>query len=180
MTTWIALLRGIGLGRNKLPMKDLVQILEQLGLRDVRTYIQTGNAVFRAGRVRPAQLAQQITAAVEDRHGFAPRTMLMTLDELNAAIAANPFPEAEAAPGYLHLTFLEAAPPTPDLALLDGLRAGGERFALDGKVFYLHTPEGYGRSKLAARVEKALGVQGTARNWRSVTNIRVLARELDA
>ena len=180
MKTRIALLRGIGLGRNKLLTKELVTILDSLGLQDVRTYIQTGNAVFRARGVRAAKLAQQITDAIAASNGFAPRTMILTHDELEAAIAANPFPEAETAPTSLHLWFLETTPKKPDLGALERLRLPNERFRLDGKVFYLHAPDGVGRSKLAARVEKALGVQGTARNWRSVTGIRNLAAEIDA
>ena len=180
MKTWIALLRGIGLGRNKLLSKELVQILESLRLQSVTTYIQTGNAVFRARSVRPARLAQQITDAVTEANGFAPLTILLTLDELKAAIAGNPFPAAEPLPQTLHLTFLASTPRKPDLQALERLRTPNERFELHGSVFYLHAPDGIGRSRLAERIEKALGVQGTARNWRSVTKILELAEEIDA
>ena len=180
MKTWIALLRGIGLGRNKLLTKELVQILESLGLQDVRTYIQTGNAVFRTRGGRPARLAQQITDAVAAANGFAPLTIVLALDELRAAVAANPFAEAEALPQTLHLTFLASTPRKSDLEALDHVRKPNERFELRGSVFYLHAPDGIGRSKLAERIEKALGVQGTARNWRSVTKILELAEEFNA
>ena len=180
MKTWIALLRGIGLGRNKLLSKELVQILESLGLQDVRTYIQTGNAVFRTRGVRPALLAQQITDAVSKANCFSPLTILLTLDEFKAAVAANPFAEAEPLPQTLHITCLASTPREPDLEELERVRTSNERFELRGSVFYLHAPDGIGRSKLAERIEKALGVQGTARNWRSVTKILELAEEIDA
>ena len=180
MKTWIALLRGIGLGRNKLLTKELVQILGSLRLEDVKTYIQTGNAVFRTRGGRPARLAEQITDAVAAANGFAPLTIVLTVDELRAAVADNPFAEAEALPQTLHLTFLASAPRKPDLEALERVRKSNERFELRGSVFYLHAPDGIGRSKLAERIEKALGVQGTARNWRSVTKILELAEEIDA
>jgi uncharacterized protein (DUF1697 family) len=63
------------------------------------------------------------------------------------------------------------APKKPDLKSLEALRIKGEEFVLKGKVFYLHTPDGFGPSKLVTRIEKHLGVQGTARNWRTVTTL---------
>jgi uncharacterized protein (DUF1697 family) len=71
----------------------------------------------------------------------------------------------------LHLFFLAEAPQHPDLKALEASRSGGERFKLAGKVFYLHTPDGFGPSKLAARVEKSLGVAATARNWSTVCKL---------
>ncbi len=56
------------------------------------------------------------------------------------------------------------------------LAVNGERFALDGKVYYLHTPGGFGPSKLAGRVERLLGVQATARNWRTTTTLLSMAK----
>ena len=87
-----------------------------------------------------------------------------------------PVPDtAAAAPATLHLGFLDAPPPQPDLAKLARLRQASERFQLLDRVFYLHAPEGVGRSKLAAGAEKALGVPMTDRNWRTVEKIWALA-----
>jgi uncharacterized protein (DUF1697 family) len=77
----------------------------------------------------------------------------------------------------LHLFFLSARAVKPDLSALARLRSGGEAFALKGSVFYLHTPGGFAQSKLRAKVETSLGVQATARNWRSVNRLLALARE---
>lgn len=161
-------------------MKDLRALLEALGLEDVRTYIQTGNAAFRAKRVRTAALAESITERINEQFDFAPRAFILTRDELAAAIAANPFPEAEAEPKSLHLTFLTSKPAKPDLDGLRHLARENEQFVLTDRVFYLHAPDGIGRSKLAERIEKLLGVPGTARNWRSATSILTLADSLDA
>ena len=86
----------------------------------------------------------------------------------------NPYPEAETEPKSLHLYFLAAEPENPDLTKLHSLKTDTERFSLQGKVFYLHTPAGIGRSKMAAGVEKALGVPATARNWRTVNKIMAM------
>lgn len=178
MTTYIALLRGINIiGRNSLPMAELRGLFEANGCRDVRTYIQSGNVIFRRPTGDTARLAARVTGAVAAKRGFEPRVLVVTEQELRRAAKANPFPEADANPRSLHLFFLAARPPRPDITALEALRTATERFALRGKVFYLHTPDGFGRSKLADRAERLLGVDATARNWRTVTTLVEMARE---
>lgn len=173
---WILLLRGINVGgKNLLPMRELVEVLESLGLEEVRTYVQSGNAVFRASGAVPARLGDKVAAAIEERKGFRPHVLLLPADRLERAVRGNPFPEAEAEPGRLHLFFLDSAPESPDLDGLEATRAPTERFHLAADVFYLHAPDGIGRSKLAAKAERLLGVPATARNWRTVQKLREMA-----
>jgi uncharacterized protein (DUF1697 family) len=177
MSTWIALFRGINVGGNRiLPMKELVRDLERLGCANVRTYIQSGNAVFETPRKSAAKLAEDIAGAIEERHGFRPRVLVLGAEELASAIDTNPFPEASAEPKTLHLFFLAAKATKPDRAALDRVKTTTERYRLVGQVFYLHAPDGLGKSKLAASVEKHLGVEATARNWRTVQRVLELAR----
>lgn len=172
MNTYIALLRGINVGgNNKLPMKELVTVLEGLGLQNVKTYIQSGNVVFQSKRTDTTALSAEISAAIGKSHGFAPAILLLTEDALRAAINANPFPEGEDDPKSLHLFFLEPAPQNPDLATLEALKTETERFALIGQVFYLHAPDGIGRSKLAEKFGRGWQVDITARNWRTVNKV---------
>jgi uncharacterized protein (DUF1697 family) len=179
MTAYITLLRGINVGgRNALPMRELVALLEALGLRNVQTYIQSGNVVFETDRADAARLAEGISASVQRSHGFRPHVLILGKPEIESAIKANPFPEAVDHPRSLHLFFLASAPQEPDLASLERVRRHTERFALAGEVVYLHAPEGIGRSKLAARVERALGVPVTARHWRTVTKIADMTASL--
>lgn len=181
MNTIIALLRGINVGgRNKLPMRELTQLLESLGLANVKTYIQSGNVVFQSERNDLAALADEIGAAVDQSHGFKPRILLLELADLEAAVAQNPYLQATEAPKTLHLYFLEAAPTQPDLAKLNELKTEREQFELIDTVFYLHAPDGIGRSKLAEKVEKALGVAATARNWRTVSKVLEMATAVSA
>lgn len=173
MKTWIALFRGINVGgTHKLPMKELRELLESIGCSDVKTYIQSGNAVFRSPVADPSRLATRISKAVATGHGFEPRVLVLSRDELQEAAAANPFAKAAAAvPKSVHLFFLGSSPKDPNLAPLQSVKAATEAFALNGRMFYLHTPDGFGTSKLAERVERLLGVAATARNWRTVTTL---------
>lgn len=174
MAVHVVLLRGINVGGRRLPMKDLQRMLEALGCRDVRTYIQSGNVVCRAA-TGGAKLGERLAAAVDRSCGFAPRVIVLTRDELARAAAGNPYSQAAANPATVHLFFLAGTPKRPDLAGLDALRSATEHFTLAGRVFYVHTPDGFGRSKLAERAERLLGVEATARNWRTVTALLEMA-----
>ena len=177
MSTYIALFRGINVGgSHMLPMKDLKVVLEKSGCSDVQTYIQSGNVVFRSPMPDAARFAKQLTAAVSRSYGFAPRVLVLTRGELERAAAANPFPEAEANPQSVHLFFLSERPTAPDLGAIGKLKTSTERFELKGKYFYLYTPDGFGKSKLATRAERLLGVDATARNWRTVTTLVAMAK----
>jgi uncharacterized protein (DUF1697 family) len=181
MKTYIALLRGINVGgNNKLPMRELVALLQGLGLHNVKTYIQSGNVVFQSEPADPSQLSHAITGAIRQSHGFAPYVLILDLEGLQAMVAANPFPEAETEPKSLHLFFMDASPQTINAEALDCVKAPNERYQVIGQVFYLHAPAGIGRSKLAETVGKGWGVNITARNWRTVTEVLAIAAELPA
>jgi uncharacterized protein (DUF1697 family) len=178
MKTFIALFRGINVGgKNSLPMKELISLFEDLGCRSVKTYIQSGNAVFESKEKDASRLSNKIRIEIKKRRGFEPHVLLLGLEEMDKAIAGNPFPETE--PKSLHIGFLGSAPANPNLKALEGLKKKSERFLLRDKVFYLYAPDGVGRSKLVASSEKLLGVSMTDRNWRTVCKIRDMAKELN-
>jgi len=178
MKTYVALFRGINVGGSSiLPMKDLVTILEGIGARNVRTYIQSGNAVFQSEETDTSLLSNTIRAEIRKRHGFQPQVLLLRLEEMEEAVGSNPFPEAESEPKTLHLLFLASAPKNPDLDALESIKGDRERFLLKDRVFYLHAPDGVGRSRLAANAEKLLGVPATGRNWRTVCKVLILAKQ---
>lgn len=172
MKTWLALLRGVNVvGRNKVPMKELVSALESAGFRSVRTYIQSGNVVFQSADGTARTLGSQIAQLIDKRFGFTPRVLVLSGAELARAIRGNPFPEANRNHKALHLFFLAARPRKPDLDSLAKLDAGREAFVLKGGVFYLYTPDGFADSVLGSRVERCLGVPATARNWRTANEL---------
>ena len=179
--TWIALFRGINVGgNNPLPMKTLPALLATCGCTDAKTYIQSGNVVFRSSAGKAATLAASIGKAIHKKHGFEPRVLILSCSELARAMANNPFAGvAEKAPQWLHLFFLGETPQKGGLEKLKTWQTNGEEFALKGDVFYLHTPNGFGTSKLAANVGRALGVDAiTARNWRTCQKVLELGKAL--
>ena len=183
MTIWVALFRGINVGgKNRLPMKDLVEDLEHLGCTSVITYIQSGNAVFRKPAVKAGTFAKRIEAALADGRGIDTKVRLVPARELASAIDLNPFANATADPKSLHVYFLATVPdPSKLQSLNDALndaKAESESVSLQGDLFFLHAPDGIGRSKLAAKVEKLLGVSATSRNWRTVITLLDLTRKI--
>ena len=177
MTVRIALFRGINVGgRNRLPMNELKSLFEDTGCSDVRSYIQSGNIVFDHAGTNDGALSRILCSAIEAQFGFAPAVLLLSASDMHDAMSANPFPGAEDNPQSLHLWFMEDVPADPDHDRMQALKTATETFELLGRVFYLHAPDGIGRSKLAQRVEHMLGVPATARNWRTVTKILALAK----
>jgi len=170
--TWIALFRGINVGgKNLLPMATLREILGGFDLQNIRTYIQSGNVVFDAVDISPIDLAKKIVEGIQERQGFSPSILLLTRAQLQAAADANPFPGAISDPKSLHFLFLAERPVSPNLDSMQKKKSTTERFVLTDSVFYLHAPEGIGRSKLAAVAEKNLGVVTTGRNYRTVKKL---------
>jgi uncharacterized protein (DUF1697 family) len=178
MKTYVALLRGINVGgKNVLRMKELVALLENIGSQNVKTYIQSGNAVFQNEEEDASLLSNRIGTAIKNSHGFEPRVVLLGLAEIEKAVGSNPFFEAESEPKTLHVHFLSSMPENPDFDALESIRSGSERFALKDGVFYLHAPDGIGRSKLAANAERLLGVPMTGRNWQTVCKVLAMAKQ---
>ena len=177
MKTLIALLRGINVGgRNKLSMADFQCILMELGASEVKTYLQSGNAVFRMESPDPELLAEAVRSAINDSFSFEPDVLILEEKQFHNALHNNPF-KTDAADGKtLHTYFLAKTPIDPNIEKLNHLQTTSEQWELHGAVFYLHTPDGFGRSKLAAGVEKALGVRATARNQ---TTVAALSKLLD-
>lgn len=174
METCIALLRGINVGgANKLPMKDLREFLSQSGAQNPQTVIQSGNCVFQIEKGEMEGFPGKLADAIGTRFGFRPHVMLITLEHLQQTLANSLFEPEE--PKHLHVWFAEAEPASPDLDLLEKLRSPTEQFQLIGACFYLHAPDGTGRSKLAEKVEKALGVAATARNLNTLNKLEALA-----
>jgi uncharacterized protein (DUF1697 family) len=180
MPTHVALLRGINLGgRSKVAMADLREVVTSLGHTDVATYIQSGNVVFTATRDDPPALAADLERAIAAALGVSPRVVVLSRDELARVVRDNPYPD-EPNPRAVHAVFL-AAEPGPEL--VEAVDAAGRRAAakgsrdttrLVGRTLYLHTPDGFGRSELAAALVARTGrpdATGTARNWATVTRL---------
>lgn len=174
-TTYAALLRGINVGGSrKVPMADLRTLLADLGHDDVRTYLQSGQAVFSSGRGGEESLAGEIARAIEKRFGFAVDVIVRDHTYLRAIADACPFPAADLEPKQLHVTYF-SEPVTPDRFAEIGQDAYlPEEFRLGDRALYLYAPDGLGRSKLAEHLSKPRinkGVIATTRNWNTVVKL---------
>ena len=176
MTVWVALLRAVNVGGvNKLPMADLRDLLQAMGCQGARTYIQSGNAVFRSDKTAPV-LGAGIADAIHRRFGFRPPVLMLTRAALAGAVAGTPWREAE--PDKVHLFFMDRDLPRATGDFLKSLAAPGEGYRWQGRTVWLHLPDGLARSRLARRVMD-LPIDVTARNLRSATAILALADKLE-
>jgi uncharacterized protein (DUF1697 family) len=172
--TLVALLRGINVGgRNSVPMAGLRSVLEDMGLEDVTTYIQSGNVVFRS-EAHVKSLPAKMEDAIADAFGVRPAVLLRTPAELAKVAESNPFEDT----AKVHVVFLDRKPAAKDTARLDPARSPPDVFELVGRELYLHLGNGAGRTKLTGDyLERTLGVRGTQRNWNTVLKLLELARE---
>ena len=181
----IALLRGVNVGgHNKIKMDVLKSLCEKLGLTGVRTYVQSGNAVFSTKEKEKdlQKLAERIEDAIEHEGGFRPSVILRTAAELQDVIARNPFRDREGIePAKLVVTFLASSPSTEACAKIRGIKADPEELHLDGRELYIYFPSGMGRTKLPlAAIDRAFKIAGTGRNWNTVTRLLAMAGETTA
>jgi uncharacterized protein (DUF1697 family) len=177
MARYVALLRGINVGRAKrIGMADLRELLADLGYTDVVTLLQSGNAVFTASGRSTGPIVQAIERAIADRYSFDVRVLLRTQQQFAAAVEANPLPVPDGS--RFLVSFLDRDPPAARLRDLDPAEFEPERFALGSKVLYLWCANGIIDSALLSAVsDQRLGVVSTARNWNTVTKLLALAEK---
>lgn len=178
-STWVALLRGINVGgRNRLPMKDLAAMFEDAGCEVVRTYIQSGNVLYRAAPALAEDIPSLIGAAIRHRFGYEIPIVTRRASDLEAIAEANPFVAAGAEADTLHVVFLADAPAVENVDALDPDRSPPDAFAVRGREIYLHCPNGMARSKLTnAWFDSRLSTVSTMRNWKTVRKLLELAAD---
>ena len=174
MPTYVAMLRGINLGPHKrVKMEALRKSFESIGLKNVQTYIQSGNVVFKAGKLSTAALRKKIEAQITSDFGFSSLTILRSQEELGKVIKANPFlKQSGIGPEKLHVIFLSESPETDVLKQLEVLTKAPDESCCLGQQIYLHLPNGFSRSSMMNNpIERKFLGQATTRNWRTVNNI---------
>ncbi|WP_329440332.1 DUF1697 domain-containing protein [Streptomyces canus] len=174
-TTYAALLRGINVGGSrKVPMADLRTLMEDLGHGGVRSYLQSGQAVFTADHGDEETLAAELAGAIDKRFGFAVDVIVRDHAYLKAIAEACPFPAAELEAKQLHVTYFSAPVDADRFAEIDQAAYLPEEFRLGDRALYLYAPDGLGRSKLAEHLSKPRlnkGVIATSRNWNTVVKL---------
>jgi uncharacterized protein (DUF1697 family) len=175
---YAALLRAVNLvKRNRIAMADLRRILADLGFHDVKTHLQSGNAVFTSD-LPAAMLERHIAAALTENAGLRCGVMVRTGAELAAVVAANPLGREPEKPSWFFVSFLAAEPDPAAAAALEALDVAPDQAWIIGREAYLWCPTGPLESKLGGPfVEKRLGVAGTARNWNTVSKLAALTAD---
>jgi uncharacterized protein (DUF1697 family) len=170
MPRYVALLRSVNVaGHGRLSMSELRDSFCELGTTDVSTYIQSGNVVFTSPERNNARLVAAIEHQLERDFGHAPAVILRTVADLARVVAASPYPQKGAEPARHHVTFLAEPPGAERLAAFSAPASGNDELSIVGKEIYVHTPDGYGKTKLTgALLERRLGVVSTTRNWNTV------------
>jgi uncharacterized protein (DUF1697 family) len=181
MPVLISMLRGVNVaGHNKIKMDALRALYASLKFEDPRSYVQSGNIIFRTKEKNSAALGKKIQNAIERKFGFRPEVVLRTSDELRNAIAAHPFAGRNLEPGKILVTFLAGDPGPKAAENLRSLKDYPEELHLLGRELYIYFPDGAGKSKLPwSKVEKLFQTTGTARNWTSVTKMLAIAEEME-
>jgi uncharacterized protein (DUF1697 family) len=182
MPVYISLLRGINVGgHKKVKMEALRASFEALGFEQVKTYIQSGNVVFKTGKVSPAALSKRIEETIMRDFGFPASVIVRSGAELGKIIAANPFLTQRGIDHEkLHVTFLSDVPATPALKKLAEFTVAPDQSQCEGKEIFLYLPNGFSASSLwKVPWEKALAVVTTTRNWKTVNVLHQMCRDCE-
>lgn len=170
MTTYAALLRGVNVGGQKrVPMGELRTLLSGLGWSGVRTYLQSGNAIFTTDEPDPGP---KLEWALAEQFGFQVSCLLRTAEELRLIADACPYPAARLDPAKLVVLLLEREPEPGHFDSVDPAAYEPDTFEHIGRAVYCYFPNGMGRSKLPvalASVRPSLAMTG--RNWRTVQRL---------
>jgi uncharacterized protein (DUF1697 family) len=178
MNTYISLLRGINVsGQKRVGMKDLVSLYESLGLKNIRTYMQSGNVVFNAPPRDIMELASMIEARIEQEFKFSAAVLVRTPDDFERINKDNPFlKETGIDFNRLYVTFLSSQPAKPDT--ITEKQGAPDRFQIVNSEVYLFCPNGYGRTKFSNDFfERKLGLTATTRNWNTVQALLDLTKK---
>lgn len=175
---YVALLRGINVGgKNKLPMKELVEIFERIGCSGVRTYIQSGNVIYSAPRKLVPAVPRSVADAIAERLGHEVPVVTRSAAELSDVAKNNPLLGPGVDPHLLHVAFLASRPGAARVRALDPDRSPPDEFAVRGREIYLRCPNGMARTRLTnAYFDARLATASTVRNWRTVLKLVELTK----
>ena len=180
MPIYISMLRGINVGAHKrIKMDRLRTSFENLGFEQVKTYIQSGNVIFKTNRISTPVLSRRIEEKLLADFGFPVSVISRTVEEMAGTIQNNPFlKDRSIDPEKFHVTFLSGVPAPSSLEKLKTLAIAPEQFRCVGKEMYLYLPNGAGKSILMKNpLDRALSVVTTTRNWRTVNALHQMCQD---
>jgi uncharacterized protein (DUF1697 family) len=182
MPVIVSLLRGVNVGGQIIKMDTLRDLYTSLGLRQVETFIQSGNVIFTTQARDLARLTVRIEDAIEKSYGFRSDVILRTAADLRDAVARNPFaarPNID--PAKLLISFLAADPDPEGCVKVRALDIQPEELFIDGREVYVYFPDGMARPKLSwPLIGKSLKTPATGRNLNTVRKLLAIAERMEA
>lgn len=173
MARFAALLRGVNVGpTTKVPMAELRELLEELGATDVKTHLNSGNALFYL-HASPKAIDGILTDAISERFGFRVDVVCRTKKQLESAIAADPFKGQASDDSKYVIAFMPKPPKAAAIKpVLTAEYPNGELCALKGREFYIWSPKGVSESKSAKALAKSKAADfNTGRNVRTIKKL---------
>lgn len=178
MPTFIALLRGVNVGKAKrVPMAELRALLSELGYEGVATLLNSGNAVFRSPKGPSSKHASAIAAAIADKLKLDVPVIVKAADELTAIVSENSLAREDVDPSRLLVAFVQDAKSLSTLAPLADLVVPPEELLIGKHAAYVHLSNGILQSKAGEALLGKVGKAATTRNWATVLKLQALASE---
>jgi uncharacterized protein (DUF1697 family) len=177
MNRYIAILRGINVsGKNIIKMDALRTVFRNLEFEDVKTYVQSGNILFKSDESDTGLLGNKISGQINLEFGLNVPAIVMTSFELEKIARENPLADDPLnSKEFLHVTFLASVPLKCDFSAIEDKKVPGEKIVFSDRAVYLYCPNGYGRTKLTNTfLESKLKVKATTRNWKTVNELLLL------
>jgi uncharacterized protein (DUF1697 family) len=179
METFISILRGINVsGHRKIPMADLKSLYEKSGFKNVITYIQSGNIIFKAdSKFTGESLEHIIEKKIDEKFNLDVPVIIRPAGEMKSLLSSNPFLKMRNVDiEKLHVTFLGKVPGQNELIKIDEFDYSPDKFIVKNKEVFLYCPGGYGKTRLSNNFfENKLKVRATTRNWKTVNKLVELA-----
>lgn len=179
MQTYIALLRGINVsGQKKINMKDLLSYMEEIGLKNVKTYIQSGNFVF-LSKLNSNELINTIQNKIEKEYNFFVPVIILTGEEIKKIVKQNPYKKLNTDIKHMYFTFLSESPENELIKDIKDQKYKDDEFIISDKIIYVFCPGGYGKTKLTnIFFESKLKVTASTRNWKTTVKLQEMTNDL--
>jgi uncharacterized protein (DUF1697 family) len=179
MTTYIAFLRGINLGKRNVKSDELRSIFSGMGFKDVRTYIASGNVIFDAKEKDAEKLAKKIEKGLQDTLGYKVIVFLRSRGELEGILENNPYKDGHGKGSTCYISFLSDEPPKAAAKEVEARASDTEKFKLIGRELYMLFHVGFSESMFFKKndYEKVLGVIATNRNLNTPNKIMAMMKK---